>query len=96
MKKQALEIVRGTGNVFHDFGYENADVEQFKAILASEIITTLDREGLSPIAARGRSGIAAADFRRVCAADLGRFTVDRLVRMLNRLGSRVDSVRAWR
>ena len=38
MKKQALEIVRGTGNVFHDFGYENADVEQFKAILASEII----------------------------------------------------------
>jgi hypothetical protein len=38
MKEEKLEIVRGSGNVFRDLGQENADVEQFKAILAAEII----------------------------------------------------------
>jgi predicted XRE-type DNA-binding protein len=34
--------------------------------------------------------MAAADFSRVRNADLGRFTVDRLMTMINRLGSRVE------
>ena len=38
----------------------------------------------------GRTGIAAADFSRIRNADLGRFTVDRLISVLNRLGSRVE------
>ena len=33
-----LELVRGSGNVFRDLGHPNADVEQFKAILAAEIL----------------------------------------------------------
>ena len=47
MKSKQMEVVRGSGNVFRDFGHEQADVEQFKAILAAEIIKMLDREGLS-------------------------------------------------
>jgi hypothetical protein len=47
MKSKGLDVVRGSGNVFRDFGYENSDVEQFKAILAAEIIKMLDRESLS-------------------------------------------------
>jgi predicted XRE-type DNA-binding protein len=90
MKKEKLEAVRGSGNVFRDLGHKNADVEQFKAILAAEIIKTLDREGLSVRAAHGRTGIAAADFSRIRNAELGRFTVDRLMSTLNRLGSRVE------
>jgi predicted XRE-type DNA-binding protein len=57
MKSEELEVVRGSGNVFRDLGYENADVEQLKAVLASEIIQTLDREGLSVRAAHSRTGI---------------------------------------
>jgi hypothetical protein len=38
MKKEKLEVVRGSGNVFRDLGHQNADAEQFKAILAAEII----------------------------------------------------------
>lgn len=34
--------------------------------------------------------IAAADFSRIRNADLGRFTVDRLMSIVNRLGSRVE------
>ena len=46
-KKEGLEVVRGSGNVFRDLGHENADAEQFKAILAAEIIKALDREHLT-------------------------------------------------
>jgi predicted XRE-type DNA-binding protein len=90
MSREKLEVRRGTGNVFRDLRRKNADVEQFKAILAAEIIKALDREGLSVRGAQARTGIAAADFSRIRNADLGRFTVDRLMSIINRLGSRVE------
>src|SRR5205807_7958812 len=90
LKKEEFEVIRGSGNAFRDLGKENADIEQFKAILAAEIIKALDRDGLSVRKAHSLTGIAAADFSRVRNADLGRFTVDRLMRIINRLGSRVD------
>ncbi len=90
MKGEETEVVRGSGNVFRDLGHKNADAAQFKAILAAEIIKALDRDGLSVRAAHGRTGIAAADFSRIRNADLSRFTVDRLMAIINRLGSRVE------
>lgn len=90
MKREEMQVTRGSGNVFRDLGHENADIEQFKAILASEIIKALDREGLSVRGAHSRTGIAAADFSRIRNADLGRFTVDRLMLIINRLGSRLE------
>src|SRR6267154_812078 len=90
MKDEKLEAVRGSGNVFRELARENADAEQLKAILAAEIIKALDREHLTVRAAHDRTGIAAADFSRIRNADLGRFTVDRLMSIINRLGSRVE------
>ena len=90
MNNEKLQVVRGSGNVFRDLGRENADAEQFKAVLAAEIIKALDREGLSVRAAQARTGIAAADFSRIRNADLGRFSVDRLMSIINRLGARVE------
>ena len=90
MKREKLEVVRGSGNAFRDLGVKNADAEQFKAILAAEIIKTLDRDRLTVRAAHARTGIAAADFSRIRNADLGRFTVDRLLAIINRLGSRIE------
>jgi predicted XRE-type DNA-binding protein len=90
MKKEKLEVVRGSGNVFRDLGHKNADAEQFKAILAAEIIKAIDRDHLTVRAAHTRTGIAAADFSRIRNAELGRFTVDRLMSIINRLGSRIE------
>jgi predicted XRE-type DNA-binding protein len=90
MKGEELDVVRGSGNVFRDLGQENADAKQFKAILAAEIVKALDREHLSVRAAHARTGNAAADFSRIRNADLGRFTIDRLMSIINRLGSRVE------
>lgn len=87
---EEMEVVRGSGNVFRDLDRNSADAEQFKAILATEIIKALDRECLTVRAAHARTGIAAADFSRIRNADLGRFTADRLITVLNRLGSRVE------
>lgn len=89
-ERDKLEVVSCSGNVFRDLGRINADAKQFKAILATEIIKTLDRERLTARVAQARTGIAAADFSRIRHADLGRFTADRLITVLNRLGSRVE------
>jgi predicted XRE-type DNA-binding protein len=88
--KERVEVVRGSGNVFRDLGERNADAAQLKAILAAEIIKVLDREGLSVRAAQRHTGIAAADFARIRNAHLGRFTVDRLMAIINRLGSVIE------
>lgn len=85
-----LDVLRGSGNVFRDLGCENADVEQLKALLAAEIIKVLEREKLTVRAAHTRTGVAAADFSRIRNANLGRFTVDRLMSILNRLGLRIE------
>ena len=90
MKAEPFEVIRGSGNVYRDVGKDNPDLRQFKAILATEIIKALDRDGLSVRKAQALTGIAAADFSRIRNADLGRFTVDRLMSIINRLGSRVE------
>lgn len=90
MKKRPVEVIRGSGNIYRDFKKENADIEQLKAILATEIIKALDREGLTVRQAQARTGIAAADFSRIRNADLARFTADRLMSIINRLGSRIE------
>jgi predicted XRE-type DNA-binding protein len=90
MTGKKVAVVKGSGNVFRDLQQDHPDLDQFKAILAAEIIKALDREGLSVRGAQGRTGVTAADFSRIRNADLRRFTVDRLMLIINRLGSRVE------
>jgi predicted XRE-type DNA-binding protein len=90
MKKEKLEVVRGSGNIFRDFGDDDADAKQLKVILAAEIIKKLDRDGLTVRKAQQQTGIDASDFTRIRTAKLDRFTVDRLMAIINRLGSSVE------
>ena len=90
MKRETIELVRGSGNVFSDLGHASPDAAQLKAVLAAEIIKILDRRNLTVRAAYAETGIAAADFSRIRNADLKRFTLDRLFSILHRLGSRVE------
>ncbi|HEX6000125.1 MAG TPA: helix-turn-helix transcriptional regulator [Hyphomicrobiaceae bacterium] len=85
-----MEFIRGTGNAFRDLGVKDADLEQLKALLAVEIIRALNKRKLSVRTAEQLTGIAAADFSRVRNAKLSRFTVDRLMRILDRLELEVD------
>ena len=85
-----IEITRGSGNVFRDLGLPNPEIEQLKAMLAAKIIGVLDGQNISVRAAHEVTGFAAADFSRVRQAKLSRFTIDRLMAMLDRLDQDVE------
>lgn len=90
VKTKKLAIVKGSGNVFRDFGRPDADLLQLKALLAAQIVKALDEVGLTVRKAESLTGTAAADFSRIRNADLGRFTVDRLMTILGKLGCEVS------
>jgi predicted XRE-type DNA-binding protein len=85
-----LELIHGSGNVFRDFGRPDADVRQTKALLAAKIVGILDDESLSTRKAQEKTGFAHADFARIRNGKLDRFTIDRLMTILNKLGRQVD------
>jgi predicted XRE-type DNA-binding protein len=85
-----LKLVRGSGNVFRDFKQPDAELQQLKAILAAIIIRAPDERGLSVRNAERLTGTAAADFSRIRNANLSRFTVDRMMTILDRLGADVE------
>ena len=90
MSDDVMELVRGSGNVFRDLGDPNPELEQLRVTLAARIIGVLDDRGLSTRRAGELTGIAAADFSRIRRANLGRFTIDRLMTILARLDQKVD------
>jgi predicted XRE-type DNA-binding protein len=85
-----IELAHGSGNVFRDLGLPNPEIEQLKSILASKIISVLDSQKISVRSAHDITGFAAADFSRVRQAKLARFTIDRLMAMLDRLDQDVE------
>ena len=89
-KDEDFELIHGSGNVFRDFGDPNADVEQLKAILAAQIIGILDDRKLSVRKAQKFTGVAASEFSRIRNAKYGRFTVDRMMGILNKLDQEVE------
>ena len=80
----------GMGREFRDFGHRNASVEQARAILAAEIIRTLDERGLSTREAEKLTGVSHSEFSRIRNARLERFTLDRMITILGKLDEDVE------
>ncbi len=85
-----IEIIRGSGNVYQDFNLPNADVRQTKVLLASEIVKVLKERDLSSRQAEELTGIDHSEFVRLRKPDLKRFTIDRMITILNKLDKKVD------
>jgi predicted XRE-type DNA-binding protein len=90
MSDDDFELVHGSGNVFRDLGHPNPEASQLKAILAAKIIGVLDMQGMSVRRAHEMTGFAAADFSRIRQAKLSRFTIDRLMAILDKLNQDVE------
>ena len=90
MNDEPIDVVRGGGNVFRDFGYLDADVRQTKALLGTQIMKILDEDGLSTRQAEARTGVSHSEFSRIRQAKFSRFTIDRLIAILGRLGQQVE------
>jgi predicted XRE-type DNA-binding protein len=82
-----IDLVRGSGNVFRDVGCPAPEVLQLKAILATAVVSLLERDGLSSRDAQRLTGIDAADFSRIRNADYRRLSIERLMNINARLGS---------
>lgn len=85
-----FDVVKGSGNVFADFGDEDAQARRMKAVIAAEIIRVMDERKLTVRAAAKAARIDPSDAQRIRNADLSRFTIDRLVRIAWRLGRSVE------
>ena len=83
--KDMIDVVRGSGNVFHDFCLPDADTEQAKSLLAAQIIGLLDDLGLPVSDAEARTGISQQEFAHIRTVKLGDFDVERLEAIRDRL-----------
>ncbi len=84
------ELVHGSGNVFADFGYPNAGLEQARAIIAAKIIGILDDRKLSTHDAEKLTGVPHSEFSRIRNTQLRRFTLDWMIAILGKLDEDVD------
>lgn len=85
-----LEVVRGSGNVFKDAGHPDPEINQAKALLAAEIIRALRLQKLTNVQAAKKTGFNSTDFSRIKEPDLKRFTIDRLMTILNKLDPEIE------
>lgn len=90
MKDEKLDLIRGSGNIWRDFNYPDADIRQAKGIIAARIIGALEDQKLSSQTAENRTGFPAADYSRILNANYGRLTLDRLIRMLYALDDTLE------
>ena len=89
MKK--IAIVRGSDNIWRDFGYADADVRKAKAKLGRQIIAELKKRKISDReAAKNIDGIDHSDISRIRNANLTRYSVDRLMRVLVQMNCRIE------
>jgi predicted XRE-type DNA-binding protein len=86
-----IELVRGSDNPFRDAGLADPDTKLMKADLAASILRILRERGLTGAEAARLAEATEADISRIRRADLDRFTIDRLVKLHNRLdrGTRI-------
>jgi predicted XRE-type DNA-binding protein len=88
--KGKVELVRGSGNVYRDFGHADAGLKQARAITAAKIIRTLDARKLSAREAEKVTGVSYSEFSRIRNTQLSRFTLDRLIIILGKLDQETE------
>jgi predicted XRE-type DNA-binding protein len=81
-----------SGNVFADLGFDNPEEELLKAKLAREIRAIIKRRRLTQAKAAELLGMKQPDISSIVTGRTGKFTIDRLVRCLDRLDYKVDIV----
>ncbi len=85
-------IIRGTGNVFADLGYADADERQTKLRLANAINGVVARRRLTQAAAAAKLRIHQPKVSALANYKLDGFSVERLMTFLTALDQDVDIV----
>ena len=85
-------IRRGTQNVFADLGYADADTHLLKAELAACVQDIMADRKLNQTAVSKMVGVSQPDISRMLKGQYRDISVERIIRMLTKLGCEVDIV----
>ena len=85
-------IERGSGNVFADLGFADAAGHRAKAELVRKVAAVMAERKLSQSAVAKLVGVSQPDISRLLSGRFRDVSVERLLRMLQRLDCDVDIV----
>ncbi len=83
------KVTVSSGNVFADLGFANPEEELLKAKLIREIRAIIKRRRLTQGKAAVILGLKQPDVSAIVTGRVGKFSIDRLVRCLDRLDYKV-------
>jgi predicted XRE-type DNA-binding protein len=89
---RALKATTGGDNIFADLGFANPEEELLKAKLIRELRAIIKRRKLTQTKAAELLGLKQPDVSALVNGRVGKFSIDRIVRCLDRLDYRVDVV----
>jgi len=84
------KVERGSGNVFADLGFRDAEDRMWKAQLAIKISGLIESKGWTQAQAAERVGLDQPKISQLMRGGLSGFSADRLFAILNRLGYNVE------
>jgi predicted XRE-type DNA-binding protein len=84
------KIIKGSGNVFEDLGFDNPAEHQAKADLAIQVIKIIEQRKLTQKEAANLIGAAQPDISKLKAGQLKGFTLDRLFSFLLHLDRNIQ------
>ena len=92
-----IKIEQGSGNVFSDLGFsdEEAKEELLKAQLGAEIFRILEHRKLTQTKAARILGVKQSEISRLKSGKFSYYSVERLMRFLERLNCEVSIHIAW-
>lgn len=89
---KAIKATAGSDNIFADLGFANPEEELLKAKLIRELRAIIKRRKLTQTKAAELLGLKQPDVSALITGRVGKFSIDRIVRCLDRLNYRVDVV----
>jgi len=81
-----ITIEHGSGNVFVDLGFPDADTHLLKAQLVSRMIDIMRDRKLNQTQTARIVGLSQPDISRIACGHFRDISVERILRMLTRLG----------
>ena len=87
MKK--IAVTKSSGNVFVDIGLPNPEEHAAKAALVSHIADAIEGLGLTQVEAAKRMKLSQPDVSKILKGHFDRFSLERLLLLLRRLGQDV-------
>ena len=89
-RKSGIKIQHGSDNIFADLGFPDADTHLLKAQLVTRLQDIMSVQKLTQAGAARIMGVSQPDVSRMLKGQFRDVSVERIMRMLTKLGCEVD------